>query len=270
MLRFFRQLRQNLLSDPPVGKAGSPPERTRSVRAGKFSKYLLYAIGEIVLVVIGILIALQINNYSESQKERKQEKILLANLSNDVGLDILQIENNTALSRERLSRLDSLVQLLKTPDSIDVASFVRQSYEFVFDQYFKSNSGIFDEAVSSGKMSYVKNESLRQRIFNYYRNAKDTYTDGTTRQITDEFITPLLVEHVYLNQEGLAMLGMKVADIAMLDKLDVHLLSKNREYWKMVLLKFGGNQEQIIRWDGIKRRAQALKKNIDEELEQLN
>ena len=252
MIQFFRKTRQKLLQE------------------SRFTKYLLYAVGEIVLVVIGILIALQINNYSESQKERKQEKILLTNLSNDVGLDILQIENNTTLSRERLSRLDSLVQLLKTPDSIDVANFVRQSYEFVFDQYFKSNSGIFDEAVSSGKMSYVKNESLRQRIFNYYRNAKDTYTDGTTRQITDEFITPLLVEHVYLNQEGLAMLGMKVADIAMLDELDVQLLSKNREYWKMVLLKFGGNQEQIIRWDGIKRRAQALKKNIDEELEQLN
>lgn len=85
----------------------------------KFSEYLLYAIGEIVLVVIGILIALQINNYSEQKKARSEEKVLLSNLSNDVALDILQIENNTALSRERLQRLDSLVQLLKSPERID-------------------------------------------------------------------------------------------------------------------------------------------------------
>ncbi|MEM9000641.1 MAG: DUF6090 family protein [Bacteroidota bacterium] len=251
MIKFFRRIRQKLLSE------------------NKVSKYLLYAIGEIVLVVIGILIAVQINNYSELQKERKQEQVLLSNLSNDVGLDIRQIGHNTKISQERLQRLDSLVQLLKVPDSVETFHFIRQSYEFVFDQYFKSNSGIFDEAVSSGKMSYIKNESLRQDIFNYYRNAKETYTDGTTRQVTDEFITPLLVEHVYLNQEGLVMLGMNVQDIAALPSLDVQKLTKNREYWKMVLLKFGSNQEQILRWDGIKKRARELKLRIDEELKLL-
>ena len=101
MIKFFRKIRKELISKM------------------KFSEYLLYAIGEIVLVVIGILIALQINNYSEQKKARSEEKVLLSNLSNDVALDILQIENNTALSRERLQRLDSLVQLLKSPERID-------------------------------------------------------------------------------------------------------------------------------------------------------
>ncbi|MDT0605991.1 DUF6090 family protein [Croceitalea rosinachiae] len=234
-----------------------------------FSKYLLYAIGEIVLVVIGILIALQINNYSEHQKERQKERILLGNLVNDVALDILQIENNTNLSRERLGRLDSLVQQLKSPDSVRSLQFIRQSYEFVVDQYFKSNSGIFDEAVSSGHMSYIQNESLRQNVFNYYRNAKETYTDGTTRQITDEFITPLLVEHVYLHQEGLEMLEMNMSAVSPLKKMDLRQLANNKDYWKMVLLKFGSNQEQMIRWGGIKQRAVQLKQEIDQELERL-
>ena len=234
------------------------------------SKYLLYAIGEIVLVVIGILIALQINNYSEQKKERDKELVLLANLSNEIKLDILQIENNTRLSSERLNRLDSLVQLLKSPDSIDRLGFIQLSFEFVMDQYFKSNSGIFDEAISSGKMSYIQNEPLRQNIFNYYRNAKETYTDGTTRQITDEFITPLMVENIYLNNQGFSMLGMDVAEVSNLGDLDLEQLSKNREYWKMVLLKFGGNREQILRWQGIKQRAQEIKQQIDQELEKLN
>ena len=252
MIKFFRRIRRSLLSE------------------NKLSTYIFYAVGEIVLVVIGILIALQISNYSEQQKERKKERILLSNLSNDVQLDILQIENNTKLSRERLERLDSLVQLLKTPDSIRPMDFIRRSYEFVFDQYFKSNSGIFDEAVSAGQMTYIQNEPLRQSIFNYYRNSKETYTDGTTRQITDEFITPLLVENVYLNQEGLAMLGMDMGAVSPLKKMDVKQLAENKAYWKMVLLKFGGNQEQIIRWDIIKKRALALKSEIDKELEKLN
>nr|WP_299339607.1 DUF6090 family protein [Allomuricauda sp.] len=251
MIKFFRRIRQRLLIE------------------GKFSNYMLYAVGEIILVVIGILIALQINDYSEGQKERKKEVILLSNLSKEIELDVLQIEYNTRLSRERLNRLDSLVGLLKNPDSVQNLFFIRKSFEFVIDQYFKSNSGIFDEAISSGKMSYVQNESLRQNIFNYYRNAKETYTDGTTRQITDEFITPLLIENTYLNLEGFTALGMEIDEVSNLEHLDLNELRNNKDFWKMVLLKFGGNQEQILRWEGIKKRAEDLKLQIDLELEKL-
>ena len=67
MLKFFRKIRQDLLS---TGKTGKP-----SLPAGR---YLKYAIGEIVLVVIGILIALQINNWNEEKKaNRFQQKILI-------------------------------------------------------------------------------------------------------------------------------------------------------------------------------------------------
>ena len=137
MISMLRKLRQKLLSE------------------NKFSKYLLYAIGEIVLVVIGILIALHIDNYAEIQKEREKELILLSNLSKEVDLDIQQIENNTRFSQERLQRLDSLEGTLNQTDSINKKAFVLKSFEFVVDQYFKSNSGIFDEAISSGKMSYI-------------------------------------------------------------------------------------------------------------------
>lgn len=251
MTKLFRNLRRSLLTE------------------NKFSKYLLYAVGEILLVVIGILIALQINAYSDHNKEREQEKILLYNLSLEIGLDIQQITYNTRLSNERLNRLDSLILSIKNPDSVNAVQFIQDSYEFVFDQYFKSNSGIFDEAVSSGKMSYIKNEVLRQSVFNYYRNAKETYTDGTTRQITDEFITPLLIEQVYLNNEGLALLGLDVADFSNLQHLNIKKLAHSKDFWKMTLLKFGGNKEQILRWDIIKQRAQELKQQIDTELEGL-
>ena len=56
MIKFFRNIRQNLL------------------RENRFTRYLIYAIGEIILVVIGILIALQINNWNENRKEARFEK----------------------------------------------------------------------------------------------------------------------------------------------------------------------------------------------------
>jgi hypothetical protein len=72
MLRFFRQIRQRLLTD------------------NKFSKYLLYAVGEILLVVIGILIALQIDNWNEEKKEKQRLNDFLTEIQKDLSDDILK------------------------------------------------------------------------------------------------------------------------------------------------------------------------------------
>ncbi|MGB5269500.1 MAG: DUF6090 family protein, partial [Eudoraea sp.] len=66
MIKFFRKIRQRLVSE------------------NKFSKYLIYAFGEIILVVIGILIALQINNWNEERKDRRLEKEYIARLKGEM------------------------------------------------------------------------------------------------------------------------------------------------------------------------------------------
>ena len=70
MIKFFRRIRQQLLTE------------------NKFSKYLIYAIGEIVLVVVGILIALQFNTWQIEKKDRQIEKTLLKNIKRDLESDI--------------------------------------------------------------------------------------------------------------------------------------------------------------------------------------
>ena len=74
MIKFFRKIKQNLLAE------------------GKTGKYLKYAIGEIILVVIGILIALQINNWNENRKLRNQEKELLTQLQSEYQSNLDQLD----------------------------------------------------------------------------------------------------------------------------------------------------------------------------------
>ncbi len=73
MIKFFRKTRYDLMENPPAGRAGN-----------KTGKYFKYAIGEIVLVVIGILIALQINNWNELKKDRRNETVFLQGILNDI------------------------------------------------------------------------------------------------------------------------------------------------------------------------------------------
>ena len=85
MIKFFRTIRQNLLMENPSDK---------SSRAGKTGKYFKYAIGEIILVVIGILIALQINNWNEERKEVLHQKGILTNLVEDLRADSASFHEN--------------------------------------------------------------------------------------------------------------------------------------------------------------------------------
>ncbi|MGM5470447.1 DUF6090 family protein [Flavobacteriaceae bacterium LMO-SS05] len=91
MIKFFRKIRQNLLSE------------------GKTGKYLKYAIGEIVLVIIGILIALQINNANELRKTEKKIVSILKEVQNDLALDIQKSDELMAY----YSNKDSIIRLIQ-------------------------------------------------------------------------------------------------------------------------------------------------------------
>ena len=109
MIKFFRKIRQNLLSE------------------GKTGKYLKYAIGEIVLVVIGIMIALSINNWNEGRKETIKLKKAIESVYSDLVSDRLLINEGLPLVDQRNTiitnllrrsyateaNLDSLVQIMK-------------------------------------------------------------------------------------------------------------------------------------------------------------
>ncbi|MFC2148991.1 DUF6090 family protein, partial [Bacteroidota bacterium] len=89
MIKFFRRIRQQLLTE------------------NKFSKYLLYAIGEIVLVVIGILIALSINNWNEENKRNSLKSTYIKSLKSDLENDIIFLNSEIESLQNDLSKSES-------------------------------------------------------------------------------------------------------------------------------------------------------------------
>ncbi|WP_019669398.1 cadherin repeat domain-containing protein [Eudoraea adriatica] len=106
MLRFFRQIRQRLLTDnPPAG----------SRRANRFSKYLLYAVGEIFLVVVGILIALQVNNWNEQRIQLNRYEFGIEKIHKRLFASSLYWETYQDRAQYQIAVIDSLLDI---PDSI--------------------------------------------------------------------------------------------------------------------------------------------------------
>ena len=134
-------------------------------------KYLKYAIGEIILVVIGILIALQINNWNELKKERAVEVNYLKNLKADL---LLELDNNEGFSLYRFEKAGSCTILLngEVPKTIEDVKNYTDEYEkvFVWDG-FVPNNNTFKELLSSGNLSLIKNDAIKNALLeleNFY------------------------------------------------------------------------------------------------------
>ena len=159
MIKFFRTIRQNLLNE------------------GKTSKYLKYAIGEIVLVMIGILLALQVNNWNESRKERIIEKDVL----NDI---LTNLEQNNNLIHKSLAMLEGFDN---SSDIVLEALSQKRSYSDTLAKHFFAatrSGGLLFPLSSAGY------ESLKNEGFNIIRS------DSLKDQIMDLFIkTAYDLEH---------------------------------------------------------------------------
>ena len=105
MIKFFRKIRQNLLSE------------------GKTGKYFKYAIGEIVLVMIGILLALQVSNWNQDRKDRISERKLLDNIHRDFVHNKVDFDSLKAIHYRALEGLEKLVTLFPFSYTSMVSSF---------------------------------------------------------------------------------------------------------------------------------------------------
>jgi len=133
-------------------------------------RYLKYAVGEIVLVVIGILIALSINDWNENLKNKKLETTYLKRIYKDVDNDVLQFEETIQLAQKRNKRVLFLeqaiedAQLVYTSPDYFVKSIVYANYTY---RPAISNHS-FEEIKSSGRLALIENEDLRVSIAKYY------------------------------------------------------------------------------------------------------
>ena len=156
MIKFFRKIRQKLLDE------------------NRFSKYLIYAIGEIVLVVIGILIALQINTWNENKRIKTEEKILITSLIRNIEEDIKSL---TAVTKRDSIFIDANRILLSALNNDSIRRnkplMKLKILEASFTSRFIPSQITFNQMQFSGKLNYILNNSIKNRIQSYYDNVSN-------------------------------------------------------------------------------------------------
>ena len=240
MIKFFRHIRQRLLSE------------------NKFSKYLLYAIGEIVLVVIGILIALQINNWNEERKEFRKSKALLEEFRRDLARDTAE-SNLVAGKLVRRLKMETwaLNKISYDPSHLDSLKLVFYSPYYQLSMTART----FNKLQNSENPNLTGFEELQNQLTKYYTDTKyllDAYNEEEKHFALYSEINQVIRQKTEIDLSGFPMLPIEREQP---DNLIAFAQSiEGRNYIK----------ENHIQRKGMLKYANRVKKEAQELIQQIN
>ena len=179
MIRFFRKMRLEQLSENKLGK------------------YFFYALGEIILVVVGILIAIQINGWNERRKNNKKEEALLVELHKESKENLRQFEENKKAYLHSLTACSVVLRNVSTMEhkaSLDsIMAFGPRMFRGIT---FDPSNGVVESLLSTGEIQLIRNDSLRNYIITWKDVLKDFQEEEeNSRFLWKNRVEPYLIEH---------------------------------------------------------------------------
>lgn len=173
MLKFLRKIRKKLLDN------------------GDLKKYLLYASGEIILVVVGILIALQINNWNQKRANKKLEVQYYQSMKSQLNEDMVDLLGNIYYNQELLDQFSYAKSLLTQKDKSKMDTLAKITYSMIYYADFRRKSSIYQTLVNSGEIKHISNHKIIEAL----QSLEETYSymdriEETNREVILFHVVP--------------------------------------------------------------------------------
>lgn len=244
MIKFFRQIRQNLLSE------------------GRTGKYLKYAIGEIILVVIGILIALKINHWNNDLENKKIERNIVENLNLEFKQNKSALQASINYHRSIINSTKKMMGLIggskEDLNKFNLDSLIAISLDY---REFVPSQVSYTDLISSGRLNLISSE-LRLLLFEWSISMdakKEAY--NTVDEVSQTLVLPYLTKNVSLKNID----SYSIVDWEEKSKLPV-------DYYKMFQdIEFENNMENQV-WDltNYVMSLESLENAMDKVIEKTN
>jgi len=178
-------MRQNLIMESKTAKP--------ALKAGRYFKY---AIGEILLVVIGILIALQINNWNEDRKLAIEEQTVLKGLKREFEQNLEEVKKDYDRNLDNSKAARELLNIINGKEIPSAKIIDSLFYELYSWKSFDASKGVIDETIYSGKLNIIKDENLRYLLTQWSGIISNTDEDIDIRvKHMVETVFPYLCKH---------------------------------------------------------------------------
>jgi hypothetical protein len=169
----------------------------------QFRKYFLYALGEIILVVIGILIALQVNEWNQVRKNEREEKVILSNLKNEFDQNVNHLKEVWEILGNSQESSLKIMQLMNQDRNILENHNLDSLIYWTIEYYpFNPSNNVFADLVQSGRLQLIRDEDLRNKLFEWstemenYRNSFEEYQHFVENQILVYLIDHMALKNI--------------------------------------------------------------------------
>lgn len=237
MISSFRKFRRNFLQQ------------------NRFTRYLLYALGEIILVVIGILIALQINNWKEGQRENERREIIMKELRNDFLFNKDQLQYIYDGIHKSMISTEKVINMFPINNSTNLDSLQHYlSLGDVFSWYtFNPRNGTVNSLINTSSFEIIDNQELRSLLVGW-DDAVNDYTEDEI--LANEFLANQLNPYTFKNFEYEFNFSDPKNNMPALQSLEFENLMKERHNSLRYIVEAGDRNDYLL-----------LKKNIERILE---
>ena len=234
MAKFFRRTRQKLLKE------------------GNLKKYLAYAIGEVLLVMFGILLALQVHNWNENKKANEKAHSYLQQILNELKRENLIYDTKKKLQEIQVKKFEECIDLLylEQTNFEEAKAFFKKFYSFNTDHLVPIDA-TYQEIVSSSDLGIFKNDTLINQIVQYYSMNYDVaiqikeFNDVSTRQLSNRAVKNnlntlkfLLDYHrypeMYDDEDWTFLNNPKSTKFKALEGIAVLFILRDREHARMI------------------------------------
>ncbi len=182
MIKIFRRIRKQL------------------VEKGYLKRYLIYAIGEILLVVLGILIALNINNRNQENNNRISENKIYQNIKQELNDDFSALNANLTYDQLYKNQYEYAVEVIEAEDISQLDSLGVIAINLLKSSDFHSQSTIYKTIVNSGQIKFLNNHDIIRKL----HQLEETYIhinqlESIHLRVVTDFLAPMLVRTVKIN-----------------------------------------------------------------------
>lgn len=176
MFTLMRNLRRNLIKNNAAGK------------------YFLYAFGEVVLIVLGILVALWIDNWNQERQEIKREQFYLSGLKEEFEVSLLKLDTLIEVNRKSYNTAQELLQLIPRSATTEEESQISQLLieAFSYEIAYNPNNSLLKELINSGRLETLSDTGLRQHLTSWESFVESVHQQENSLRLQRERTSDLL------------------------------------------------------------------------------
>ena len=245
------------------------------ITENKVSKYILYAIGEIILVVIGILIALTINNNNGERKTKIKELNYLSGIKSDLDLNIIELKTYITTRERSLNSAKTILDFFNNKKEVVLDEFNLHNLNVQIWYPFKKNDNTYQELINSGNLAIISNDSIKDIFLNMQLGYKQiTFLETHMEYDFKNYMYPIYfsitdLESDISNYTSQVSNGTE-GDRTELSKEKIELLLSNQTFKNGFVLSIFNNKRVVVEYENMILMTEKLIELIDSEFKKNN